>query len=43
MASPPCLCVLPGRAQHRVPVPAVSSVRGPGHVITDWPISDHYV
>ncbi|CAI9618881.1 unnamed protein product, partial [Staurois parvus] len=51
--SAPCLCVLPGRVQHRDPVPAVSS----GHsgtpivirnlcarsrpLITDWPISDH--
>ncbi|CAI9573328.1 unnamed protein product [Staurois parvus] len=39
----PCLCALLD------PVPAVSSghsgtpivVRGPDHVITDWPISDH--
>ncbi|CAI9600745.1 unnamed protein product [Staurois parvus] len=34
----PCLC-----AQHRDPVPAVSSYRGPDHVITDWPISDHII
>ncbi|CAI9571438.1 unnamed protein product, partial [Staurois parvus] len=31
----PCLCALPGSAQHHDPVP------GPDHVITDWPISDH--
>ncbi|CAI9533174.1 unnamed protein product, partial [Staurois parvus] len=47
-----CLCALPGSAQHHDSAPAVSdtvehrssygtSVRGPNHVITGWPISDH--
>ncbi|CAI9578627.1 unnamed protein product [Staurois parvus] len=41
----PILCALPGSAQHRDPVPAVSSGHSEtpivGHVITDWRISDH--
>ncbi|CAI9534919.1 unnamed protein product, partial [Staurois parvus] len=49
----PCLCALPGSAQHcdlRLLCPPGTvehrlsegtSVRGPDHVITDWPISDH--
>ncbi|CAI9588673.1 unnamed protein product [Staurois parvus] len=54
MASLPLACArFPGSAQHRDPVPAVSSghsgdrspygtsLRGPDNVITDWPISDH--
>ncbi|CAI9541374.1 unnamed protein product, partial [Staurois parvus] len=41
----PCLCALPGSAQHRSLVRSShrTSVRGPDHVITDCPISDHYV
>ncbi|CAI9541373.1 unnamed protein product [Staurois parvus] len=49
----PCLCALPGSAQNHDPVPLCppdtvehqssygTSVRGPDHVITDCPISDH--
>ncbi|CAI9584611.1 unnamed protein product [Staurois parvus] len=34
------LCALPGSSRHRDPLYG-TSMRGPDHVITDWPISDH--
>ncbi|CAI9542267.1 unnamed protein product [Staurois parvus] len=36
----PCLCALPpNTVKHRSS--DGTSVQGPNHVITDWPISDH--
>ncbi|CAI9611114.1 unnamed protein product [Staurois parvus] len=49
----PCLCVLPGACSTAIRCPLCppdtvehrssdrTFVRGPDHVITDWPISDH--